>query len=420
MAKKRRRSGRPSRSPTAQAHPVKPPPARWWKRVTRTISGLGTVTKIIISVGTLAGAITAILTLPIFPKPAPENIGRFTSVQALEQVPLSHYRQRSAVFKLKSAVHPKKAGPVLAVAAVGQSSPSSIQSDAASTPPTPSPTTSPPTPSPTPTPTPSPTVTTPTQTVSPSGTASPTCTPTATGAPSATCMTSPSGTSSSSATGSPTGTASTGGIKMSPLEAVTYANDVAALVEKMNPGLSLPRAPTRGFGCNNGCPDPTPIILPSACAKKHLPPWKCAKDVSDYINDIRPGKVSPDGGGSGGQGGGGSGGQGGGGSGGQGGGGSTKWEPLGELVSADLELAGLKGQPVLLSWSIFQKNGPSHLSGKWLGNFVAYSLVPTTNDDTGTVVMWIPLPKQKGPYFVRLTLTTGGASLGSMNSGPFG
>ena len=93
---------------------------------------------------------------------------------------------------------------------------------------------------------------------------------------------------------------------------------------------------------------------------------------------------------------------------------------MGELVSVNLELVGLQGQPVLLSWSIFQEGGSNHLSGNWLGNFVAYRLEATTNDDTGTLEMWIPLPKQHGPYFIRLTLTTGGENLASMNSDPFG
>jgi len=117
---------------------------------------------------------------------------------------------------------------------------------------------------------------------------------------------------------------------------------------------------------------------------------------------------------------GGSGGQGSGGSGGQGSGGNTKRQPLGELVGVNLELAGLQGQPVLLSWSIFQEGGPSHLAGKWFGNFVAYRLEATTNDDTGTLEMWIPLPRQQAPYVIRLTLETpGGVSLASMDSGPF-
>jgi hypothetical protein len=93
---------------------------------------------------------------------------------------------------------------------------------------------------------------------------------------------------------------------------------------------------------------------------------------------------------------------------------------LGELISVNLELAGLQGQPVFLSWSIFQKDGQNHLPANWLGNFVAYRLEETTGDDTGTLEMWIPLPKQHGPYSVHLTLTTtSGDSLASINSGPF-
>ena len=84
---------------------------------------------------------------------------------------------------------------------------------------------------------------------------------------------------------------------------------------------------------------------------------------------------------------------------------NTKRQPLGELISADLELAGLKGQSVYLSWSIFQK-GTARVT--CLGNgscyFVAYRLVATTNDDTGTLEMWIPLPQQPGSVFHSLDL----------------
>ena len=103
----------------------------------------------------------------------------------------------------------------------------------------------------------------------------------------------------------------------------------------------------------------------------------------------------------------------------QSGGPGTQSEPLGELVSVNVELSGLRGQPVLLLWSIFQKGGGGNLFGKWISDFVAYRLAATTNDDTGTLEMWIPLPKQPGPYFIHLTLTTSGANLASMNSGLF-
>lgn len=95
-------------------------------------------------------------------------------------------------------------------------------------------------------------------------------------------------------------------------------------------------------------------------------------------------------------------------------------EPLGELVSLNVELIGLRGQPVLLSWSIFQTGDHNNLFGKWLNNFAAYRLEATTDDDTGSLDMWIPLPKVTGPYFIRLNLTAGGADLASMDSDPFG
>jgi hypothetical protein len=95
-------------------------------------------------------------------------------------------------------------------------------------------------------------------------------------------------------------------------------------------------------------------------------------------------------------------------------------EPLGELISLNMELVGLRGQPVFLSWSIFQTGGHNSMFGKWVKNFVAYRLVATTDDDTGSLDMWIPLPKVTGPYFIQLKLTTGGADLASMDSDPFG
>ena len=102
------------------------------------------------------------------------------------------------------------------------------------------------------------------------------------------------------------------------------------------------------------------------------------------------------------------------------GGSGTLKQPLGELVSVNVELAGLQGQPVLLWWTIFQKGGQDRLPGEWDHNFVAYRLEATTNDDTGTLEMWIPLPKQPGPYFIHLTMTTpDGISLASTTSDPF-
>jgi len=95
-------------------------------------------------------------------------------------------------------------------------------------------------------------------------------------------------------------------------------------------------------------------------------------------------------------------------------------EPLGELVSVNMELEGLKGQPVFLSWEIFQTGSHTNLYGKWLSDFAAYRLQATTEDDTGSLDVWIPLPVAPGPYFIRLSLASDGARLASMDSSPFG
>jgi len=113
MAKSsRRRSSGPSRSPSRQAHPAKPTPIPWWKRPI----------PVILTVGAVATAIAAVLALiqPLLPKHSPQNLARFISVDAISQVPLSEYPQRSAVFKLRSAEEPQKSGPRLVAAVVGQ------------------------------------------------------------------------------------------------------------------------------------------------------------------------------------------------------------------------------------------------------------------------------------------------------------
>ncbi len=100
--------------------------------------------------------------------------------------------------------------------------------------------------------------------------------------------------------------------------------------------------------------------------------------------------------------------------------GSVRTEPpLGELVSVDMEIEGLRGKSVILSWSIIPQNKTSHLPRKWQLNYDAYRLAPTTNDDTGSLNMWIPLPSQPGPYFAVLTLAVNGTALTTSESGPF-
>ncbi|HEX7462861.1 MAG TPA: hypothetical protein VF317_11880, partial [Dermatophilaceae bacterium] len=56
-----------------------------------------------------------------------------------------------------------------------------------------------------------------------------------------------------------------------------------------------------------------------------------------------------------------------------------KKEPLGVLLTANVELVGLRGQAVLVTWRIYQAGGTTALFGKWLGTTAAYRLVAGTD-----------------------------------------
>ena len=59
------------------------------------------------------------------------------------------------------------------------------------------------------------------------------------------------------------------------------------------------------------------------------------------------------------------------------------------------------------------------LHGKWLNRNLAYRMVPSSNRDTASLDLWIPLPKKRGSYFVRSTLTLDGVAIASADSDTF-
>ena len=129
------RSGRGRRQPTRRVNPPPRAPLRWWNRITKTILGAGA----------LATAIAAVLALvlPHLPSHSQENVARFISVQALSPVTLSQYVQRSARPPTQSADRPQNQGPMLAVAVIGRTSPSSGPDGTTSTAPPSGPATAP-------------------------------------------------------------------------------------------------------------------------------------------------------------------------------------------------------------------------------------------------------------------------------------
>jgi hypothetical protein len=94
-------------------------------------------------------------------------------------------------------------------------------------------------------------------------------------------------------------------------------------------------------------------------------------------------------------------------------------EPLGVIVTADIELIGLRGRPVLLSWEMYQQGGARRLHGDWLNPNLAYRLVAEAESDATTQNIWIPLPRSAGPFFVRVLAKADGTRLDSEDSEPF-
>jgi len=91
-------------------------------------------------------------------------------------------------------------------------------------------------------------------------------------------------------------------------------------------------------------------------------------------------------------------------------------DPLGIVVATDLEMVGLRGETIFLSWSMWQEGGQVRLHGDWLNENLAYRLQPTTDRDTTTLDLWVPLPREPGAYFVRVELALGDSSLASADS----
>ena len=78
-------------------------------------------------------------------------------------------------------------------------------------------------------------------------------------------------------------------------------------------------------------------------------------------------------------------------------------EPLGVTLSFDLELEGFKGRSVDVRWSLYDAGARERVPRDWLSNRRALAMRPEAAFDRPSAEFWVPLPKQRGPYFVRLS-----------------
>lgn len=98
---------------------------------------------------------------------------------------------------------------------------------------------------------------------------------------------------------------------------------------------------------------------------------------------------------------------------------TAQHEPIGAVVTVDAVLVGLRDRPVLLAWAMWHATGGQRLHAGWFNKHLAYQLLATTDHDSATVQLWVPLPTMPGPYLIDVEATLDGSGLASGRSDPF-
>jgi hypothetical protein len=93
--------------------------------------------------------------------------------------------------------------------------------------------------------------------------------------------------------------------------------------------------------------------------------------------------------------------------------------PQGLLVTTKIRLVALRHRDVSLAWSVLPVDGQGELGRGWRGPNLSYRLRADDDDDRVVVPLWIPLPKRKGRYIIRLDIFRGDTNLEQADSDPF-
>jgi len=81
---------------------------------------------------------------------------------------------------------------------------------------------------------------------------------------------------------------------------------------------------------------------------------------------------------------------------------SGSQEVLGVTVSFELQLDGFKGKRSDVRWSLYGARDKRRVPRDWLINRRALSLQGKADADQASKEFWVPLPRRKGPFFVRV------------------
>lgn len=317
----------------------------------------------VLTAGTLALAVSAVVAL--WPDPDPVDSARFTTVSVFAPVSLGEYRERTL------SIVPLGAGPL-------SGRPADVVLAAATAEPRPAPSPS----------------RVHRSSTSPSGRVTPL-------SPAPTRSTSPTDSPSPTTTlSAPPADRPAASIRRTAADVLSRVRELApeyVLPTTTRPPAAAPTPPSPGATPSPG-PPPLPrtvaAMLTAAATDENgepLPPDVAAERVIELLGETRTVET-----------------------------GEGKQNPLGVLVDVNVELEGLRGRPVLLTWSIFPHDGGPPLFGSWLQTVAAYRLEAGSNRDTASFDLWLPLPKDPGPYVAGLQLSVGDIRIASVRTDPFG
>lgn len=338
----------------------------WWRR------GWFLVTGSILALGALASAITAILGL-VLPDPDLVDKAEITSIDIIAAVPLSEYARRA---QSGQVAWRGRTGPDLALVGYSTStSDSAPATGSASVGATKAPAVEPTdvpaeTPSAVPT---APLTGSPSDSVSESPLKSPTGSPLK--SPTGSAVQSPTGSPNGSPTGSPNGPPADDPSVVPPgidIERFRY-EDVLAEVGDVAPDLELP---------GSGEPPSEPVVAMISNMKndagKPVPAAEAARRLVNVLGRTRTVKTQ-----------------------------NGKRDPLGVIVTANMQLEGLLGRELGVYWEVWTPSGASRLYDRWLDEVRVARIAAERERDAGAVQFWVPMPKRPGSYFIHVIIRDG-------------
>ena len=79
-------------------------------------------------------------------------------------------------------------------------------------------------------------------------------------------------------------------------------------------------------------------------------------------------------------------------------------QPVGVTVYFKVSLTGFRGREVHVRWALHSDEGGGEVPEDWLKNQSRLRLKAKAEKDSASPALWIPLPKDRRPYFIRLTV----------------